>query len=227
MKIFTEAEARALLEKVVKLSVADECNASLSGSVAGNIRFALNNVSTSGIVSDTSLAVQVAFGKRTGVATINEFDDASLERVVRRAEDLARLAPENEEYMPALGKQTYMPTPTYAQSTADITPEYRAQVAADSIGPCKADKLVAAGFLADSAGFTAFANSKGNFGYQTVHRHQLHLHRAHRRRPRLGLGDQQLRGRRTSSTPRTTSRSRSRRPRVRPTPRRWSRASTR
>ncbi len=62
MKIFTEAEARALLEKAVKLSVADECNASLSGSIAGNIRFALNNVSTSGIVSDTSLAVQVAFG---------------------------------------------------------------------------------------------------------------------------------------------------------------------
>ena len=118
MKIFTEAEARALLEKVVKLSVADECNASLNGSIAGNIRFALNNVSTSGIVSDTSLAVQVAFGKRTGVATINEFDDASLERVVRRAEDLARLAPENEEYMPELGPQVYLPTPTYAQATA-------------------------------------------------------------------------------------------------------------
>ena len=167
MKIFTEAEARALLEKAVKLSVADECNASLSGSIAGNIRFALNNVSTSGIVSDTSLAVQVAFGKRTGVATINEFDDASLERVVRRAEDLARLAPENEEYMPELGPQVYLPTPTYAQSTADLTPEFRAQVASDSIVPCKADNLVAAGFLADSAGFSAFLNSKGNFGYQT------------------------------------------------------------
>ena len=94
MKIFTESEARALLEKVIKLSVADECNASLGGSIDGNIRFALNNVSTSGIVSDASLAVRVAFGKRTGVATINEFDDAALERVVRRAEDLARLAPD-------------------------------------------------------------------------------------------------------------------------------------
>ena len=166
MSMFTEAEAKAILDKVIKLSVADECNASLGGSVEGNIRFALNNVSTSGIVSDTSLAVQVAFGKRTGVATINEFDDASLERVVRRAEDLARLAPENEEYMPELGKQEYKPTPTYVQSTADITPEYRAQVAADSIGPCKSDDLVAAGFLSDNASFFAFANSKGNFGYQ-------------------------------------------------------------
>lgn len=166
MKIFTEIEARALLEKVIKLSVADECNASLGGSIDGNIRFALNNVSTSGIVSDASLAVRVAFGKRTGVATINEFDDAALERVVRRAEDLARLAPENEEYMPELGKQAFTPSATFVQSTADITPEFRAQVAADSINPCKADRLVAAGFLSDGQGFFAFLNSKGNFGYQ-------------------------------------------------------------
>ena len=39
----------------------------------GNIRFALNNVSTSGLVTDTQLGVQVAFGKRVGTATINEF----------------------------------------------------------------------------------------------------------------------------------------------------------
>ena len=168
MKMFTEAEARALLEKVVKLSVADEANAQLNGSTAGNVRFALNNVSTSGIVDNTSLAVQVAFGKRTGVATTNQFDDASLERVVRAAEALARLAPENEEAMPELGPQKYATAPTFAQATADITPEYRAQVAADSIAPCKANDLVAAGFLADSAGFVAFANSKGNFGYQTL-----------------------------------------------------------
>ena len=166
MKMFSEAEARALLEKVVKISVADEVNAQLGGSNAGNIRFALNNVSTSGIVADTTLAVSVAFGKRSGVATTNEFDDASLERVVRRAEELARLAPENEEYMPELDKHVYKPAPTYAQATAEITPEYRAQVAADSIAPCKADKLVAAGFLLDQAGFTSFLNSKGNFGYQ-------------------------------------------------------------
>ena len=115
MKIFTEAEATAhCSRKSSSCPSADECTASLSGSVAGNIRFALNNVSTSGIVSDTGLAVQVAFGKRAGVATINEFDDASLERVVRRAEDLARLAPENEEFMPELGPQIYMPTPTYS-----------------------------------------------------------------------------------------------------------------
>ncbi len=166
MAIFTEEQARAILTKCVALSKADECIAELTGSVDGNIRFALNNISTSGIVSNTDLAVQVAFGKRVGTATINAFDDASLERVVRRAEELARLAPENPEFVPAVGKQAYKATPTFSQTTADITPEYRAKVAGDSIAACKAQKLIAAGFLQDGQSFVAFANNKGNFGYQ-------------------------------------------------------------
>ena len=167
MSIFTEAEAKAILDKVMALSKADECTASLSGGTSGNIRFALNDVSTSGIVDNVQLAVQSSFGKRTGTATINEFDDASLERVVRRAEDLARLAPENPEFMPAIGKQTYRPTNTFSAATAAITPEQRAQVATDSIAPCKSSGLIAAGFLEDGQAFTAIANSNGNFGYQT------------------------------------------------------------
>ncbi|MDB5687180.1 MAG: TldD/PmbA family protein, partial [Rhizorhabdus sp.] len=166
MSIFTEEQAKAILTKVVALSKADECTAQLTGSIDGNIRFALNNVSTSGIVSDTQLGVQVAFGKKVGIATINAFDDASLERVVRRAEDLAKLAPDNPEFMPVVDKQVYKPSATFSAATAAITPEYRAQVAADSIGPCRAEKLIAAGFLQDGQRFVAFANSKGNFGYQ-------------------------------------------------------------
>jgi predicted Zn-dependent protease len=166
MSIYTEEQARAILDKVIKLCKADQCTASLTGSVDGNVRFALNNISTSGIVDNTELAVEVAYGKRVGTATINEFDDASLERVVRRAEELAKLAPENPEFMPAIGKQTYKASPTFSASTAAITPEFRAQVAADSIAPCKAEKLIAAGFLEDGQSFVAFANSNGNFGYQ-------------------------------------------------------------
>lgn len=166
MSIMTESEARTILEKVVALSTADECVAQLTGSVDGNIRFALNNVSTSGVVTNTELSVQVAFGRRVGTTTINEFSDAALERAVRRAEDLARLAPENPEFMPAVGPQTYRPTATWSDATAAVTPEQRAEVARASIEPCRAESLIAAGFLDDSASFVAFANSNGAFGYQ-------------------------------------------------------------
>ena len=166
MTIYSEQDAKTILDKVIKLSKADECSAQLDGRVNGNVRYALNSVSTSGNVSDCDLAVQVAYGKRVGTATVNEFDDAALERVVRRAEEIARLAPENPEFMPAIAKQEYKPTETYVAATAAITPEYRAQVAADCIAPCKDGKLVAAGFFSASERFQAIANSNGNWGYQ-------------------------------------------------------------
>ena len=71
-----------------------------------------------GAVSQTSLVVSSAFGKKLGIATINEFDDTSLEKVVRRAEELAQLAPENPEYVPFLGPQKFQDSITYVSATA-------------------------------------------------------------------------------------------------------------
>lgn len=167
MAILSRDEAKAILSKVIERSKADDCEANLSGSIEGNIRYARNSVSTAGIQSDATLVVQSNFGKRAGVATINEFDDASLTKVVRRSEELARLSPENPEFMPVLGPQKYMKVDAFAEATAKITPEYRAQAAQDSIAPSRKADAVAAGFLTDSANFQAMMNSRGLFGYHT------------------------------------------------------------
>ena len=129
MSILTQEQTKKISDRVMSLTKADECIVNIEGSTIGNIRFARNAVSTAGLADDTRVQVQVAFGKKQGTATINEFDDKSIERAVRRAEDLAKLAPDNPEFMPAVDRQAYKASPTFAQSTADITPEYRAQVA--------------------------------------------------------------------------------------------------
>ena len=105
MSMMTEAEAKRICDKVLSLAKADQCEVQLTGGRTGNIRFARNTVSTSGLVDDIQLVVAVAYGKRQGTVTTNELDDAGLERAVRRAEELAKLAPENPEFMPAIGKQ--------------------------------------------------------------------------------------------------------------------------
>ncbi len=153
------------MEKVVRLCQADHCTVTLGGSNQGNIRYARNTVSTSGMESNLSLAVQVAFGKKAGVATTNELDDASLERTVRRAEELARLSPENPEFMEPLGPQQYDEGRAFFQSTADITPDYRAAVTAKSIEKARSKGLIAAGFIEDGYGFNALMTSKGLFAY--------------------------------------------------------------
>ncbi|GAB3468471.1 TldD/PmbA family protein [Massilia terrae] len=166
MKQLNQEEAKRICDRVIGLSRADECSVRIDGSRVGNIRFARNGVSTSGVTEDTSLAVTVSFGKRQGTATVNEFDDKALERAVRRAEDIARLAPENPEFMPAPGKQEFKPSQTFISQTAAIDPDYRAEVASQAILACRKKNLVAAGFFTDTAGFQAIANSKGVFGHQ-------------------------------------------------------------
>lgn len=165
MAILTQDQAREIMQKVVKLSQADFCEVNLSGSKGGNIRYARNTVTTSGEEDNTSLSVQSSYGKKTGTATINEFDDASLEKVVRRSEELAQLAPENPEFMEPLGPQEYKESKTWSESTANITPDYRAEAAANSITPSQENSLVSAGFLEDQAGFEAIMNNKGLFAY--------------------------------------------------------------
>jgi predicted Zn-dependent protease len=165
MAILSKEEAKRILEKVISFSKADGCEANLNGSNGGNIRYARNTVSTSGEDSNVTLAVQSNFGKKSGTATINEFDDASLEKVVRRAEELARLSPENPEFMDSLPQQTYGESKTFSESTSKITPEYRAQAAANSINPASAKDVTAAGFLDDSHNFASMMNSKGLFAY--------------------------------------------------------------
>ncbi len=165
MPLLSKDDARALLEKVLSYSQADACEANLNGSDGGNIRYARNTVTTAGAQSDQNLVVQCSFGKKSGIATINEFDDASLEKTVRRAEELARLAPENPEFMPPLSPQDYVETPTFVEATAGITPEYRAQVAADSIKPAREKSITAAGFFQNNVSFGAMMNSNGLFAY--------------------------------------------------------------
>jgi predicted Zn-dependent protease len=165
MTIVSEQRAKEILAKALAFSKADACECRLEAKVGGNIRYARNTVSTAGQESDMVLAVRSIFGKREGIATINEYDAASLQKVVRRSEELARLSPENPEQMPLFGVQKYEPSNTYFDATAQVTPDYRASAADVSITPSKKNKLVASGFLEDEVTFVAILNSKGLFAY--------------------------------------------------------------
>ncbi len=167
MPILTKTEAQALLKKVLSYSKAEQCEVNIYGSDRGNIRYARNAVSTSGKISSSTLQVASAYGKKLGIATINEYDDASLEKVVRRSEELAQLAPENPEFMPFLGPQTYEESKTFVQSTADINAKLRADLVAQSLKVTRDAGAVAAGFLSDSKGYAAMMNSNGLFAYNT------------------------------------------------------------
>lgn len=166
MPPYSETEARALLDRVMKLSRAEGCEADLQAARSGNVRFARNTVSTSGVTDDATLGIRARYGRKVGAAQVNQFDDESLARTLRRAEELARLAPEDPEVMPLLESQRYARAPNgFAEATAAVTPDFRSGVAAAGIAAARSKACVAAGFLVDAARWGATRNSRGLFGY--------------------------------------------------------------
>jgi len=163
--ILTEAEAKALMQKVLSYSKADECEVNILGEQRGNLRYARNEVSTSGSLVNQNLSVQSSFGKRVGVATIDEFSDESFQKVVKMSEELARLAPENPEFVSVLEPQKYLSSNGFFQSTATADPDSRATAVLKSLELTRGQNLTAAGFLENQMGYSAMMNSKGLFAY--------------------------------------------------------------
>ncbi len=163
--MLSSTEAKAILDRALALTSADEAEATLSAGSSGNIRFARNIPTTSGESAGMSLNITCVFGRRTGSSSTTQVDDESLKAVVRRAEELARLAPENPEYMPRLGAQTYGRTPEWDDATAALSPDARAAIALGAIEAARKEELHAAGYFENRSGFTALANSHGLFAY--------------------------------------------------------------
>jgi predicted Zn-dependent protease len=164
--IMTRDEARTLVERVVKLSKADEIQVGVGGGQQANVRFADNRISTAGGVDNFTVTVYSAFGPKHAVVSTNDVTDAGLERAVRQSEALARLAPANPEAMPVLESQQYQDVRRYFESTANLAPEARARAAGIAIDAAKsAGDLTAAGFIQTGAAMQALGNNKGLFAY--------------------------------------------------------------
>jgi predicted Zn-dependent protease len=161
----SSSEARDIIDRVLKLAKADETSVSLSANREANLRYAHNEVSTSGDVSNLVVNVRSSFGKRSGSASTNQTDADSLRRVVGRAEETARFAREDPEFMAMLGAQTYEARDPYDEATANTPPDYRANIAAKAIEAGTKRGLEMAGFFTNAGSISALGNSKGLFAY--------------------------------------------------------------
>jgi len=166
-KFISREEAEAIARRALSFSTADDARVNLQSATHGNTRFARNQVSTGGDAYDATLAVTSAFGKKTASATTNRFDDEALRAVVQTSERLARLVPEDPEYLGELGPQEYVQSHAYFESTANLTPEQRAAAVRAITDPADRQGLISTGFLDIVVGSRAVATKKGLFAYQT------------------------------------------------------------
>jgi predicted Zn-dependent protease len=168
--VLSREEARALADRVLKFSAAEQTRVNIASSWSGNTRFADAAITTGGGVTDTSVTVTVTLGRRRASASTNVLDDPSLKRTVDLAMSLARLAPEDPELMPELGPQTYTAVNAFLDRTIDLDPETRAEAIKRSVEAARAagkgaGEVFAAGFILANGRALAVATSNGLFAY--------------------------------------------------------------
>lgn len=161
----SEADARSLCDRVLGLSKADHARVQVNSGWRGFTRVATNRITTSGGSEDVSIRITSVFGKRLASISTNSLNEKDLEQAVRRSEEMARISPENPEYLPELGAQQYTSVNAYYDATGGMSPDARAQAATIALEKASATDTVAAGYIDVRAGASGLATSNGLFAY--------------------------------------------------------------
>jgi predicted Zn-dependent protease len=163
--ILNETDAKRLLEKMLSYSKADSISFYLTGSNNYNLRFAVNTLSTNGYGDGLTVYLTSNFGKKSGSVSLNRFDESDIKEAVKRSESLARISPENEEFMPPLPAQKYLPSNNYSEGTENLSSDTRAEDVAGMINKATQNDVTSAGYFENEVNFTALTNSNGLFAY--------------------------------------------------------------
>ena len=125
-------------------------------------RFGRSEITATGEVEDNGISVSIALGKRHASVSLNQFDPASLASAVDRAARLARLAPEDPEWMPLLGPQKYAAVPSAVDpQVVALGAPARAEAVGATLAAAQAAKVQVAGFCQHSAQVSALGNGAG------------------------------------------------------------------
>lgn len=164
--LLTEKETKELSEKILSYVKADDAVAGVGSDKLSHLRFAGNNILTSGTRVSRSANVTVWIGGKRGGASTNDLDDASLKAMVEQAQKIAATAPIDREYMPTLGPQTYKPTNGYVESTANLSLDARAKAIGAIISECEKKGVIGAGFHSARVQAGGSLTKNGNFEYE-------------------------------------------------------------
>jgi len=163
--MLTRDQAQKLARKVIALSTFPECQVTITASEQAYTRFANNGITTASLNLRHTVTIAVARDGKAGVMTVNDLDDASLRAAVKKAEELAAIAPANPERLPPLGPQEYPTVNDFDERTANAhSPEMIPHVKT-VIDYALRQKQVAAGLIERSRRNNAIANKAGLFGY--------------------------------------------------------------
>lgn len=159
-------EFQFLADLVLKQSAGDHTVVRLQDQHGGTTRFANNQVVQNVDTRRGSLSVTVAFERRHGTASTTDFTAGAIQDTLARAEQIARLSPDDPEYLPPPGQPRYLDVPTVRPETLAAGPARRLEYVNEAIGQCRMENLSAAGIVSSSIAAVGIAASSGLFAHE-------------------------------------------------------------
>jgi len=163
--ILNESESKKILSKVKEYSKADSFETALYGFNNSNLRFALNSISTDGFSDGLNLRITSSFGKKSGSVSINKIDNDSIKKAVGESEAIAKLSPDNQEFMPPLEEQKYSEAKNYSKSTENLDFSSRASLISKFFEETANQPINSSGYWEDESSFYSILNSNGLSAY--------------------------------------------------------------
>jgi len=163
-------QAADIVNRIRKLSSADEVEVFVAGGHFSLTRFANNTIHQNVTEENYTVSVRTAFGGRTARASTNKFDDESLRRVVRSSESLSKVQHPDSDLLPMpdareASAESAVPaqkTPSrHFEVTAAITPELRAEGVKQMVSVAQRHKITTAGVYSSAEAVEGIFNSRG------------------------------------------------------------------
>lgn len=154
--------ALSLLETIIQQSTAEGVVLNLQARESALSRFSENQLSQNIQKNTLNLTVTSYWGRRSASASTTELDEESIRETLQRSENLARLAPEDPEWVPLLEPQTYSQRqPGFAPSTANFSPVARGKIIQQISAQAQKAGVESSGTLSTNVSLEAIANSRG------------------------------------------------------------------
>lgn len=158
----SEDQALSLIEKAIKQSQAEGVFVSLSTGEESLSRFSENQTSQN--ISNTrfNLVITSYFGTRSASASTTDINPKAIAATIQRSEELARIAPEDPEWVPLLEPQVYeQRTPAFDAATATISPLERGKIVQRVCALSAKADVNGSGTLSTETSLWAIGNSRG------------------------------------------------------------------
>jgi PmbA protein len=159
-RLTDETEFKGFMDKLLQASPAEQTEVLVTEWDNALTRFANNGIHQNVAERDVSVRVRVIKDGKTGVASINQMNEAAASDVLKRAIAIADLQPKGE-LVPMPGPAKAQPVEAWSDATAATTPEERADFVEAICARAKRAGLKAFGAFSTGAEQMAIANSLG------------------------------------------------------------------